>query len=266
MDKLSPLGEEESLFSNKDALDPDFVPPLLPFRESETREIAASLKPLLSGESGRNVVLAGKAGIGKTHAVKKAFSGLTEEGPETLAFYVNCWTNSTGKEVFESIAAQLRIQGASALSESALLKKIISRTGKRPIALCFDEIDQAKELGFLYSSLEEFPKKAIALISNSRGFLAGLDERIRSRLLPKEIHFKEYSAEETAEILAERKKYAFFENTWESKALELAGEKTYEKKDMRFGIRLLKLAGETAEKGASRLVKKEHVEKALQGM
>ncbi|MCX6802054.1 MAG: AAA family ATPase [Candidatus Diapherotrites archaeon] len=262
-EKLSPLGEEESLFSNPEALDTDFIPPLMPFRESEIKEIAASISQLLEGKSGRNLLITGKTGIGKTHAVKKVLSDFSEES-NAFVFYVNCWTHPTGREVFEEICSQLKIQKPADASDSVLLGKIIERTGSTSVAVCFDEIDRAKEQGFLYSALEEFKVKSIMLISNRGGFLATLDERIKSRLLAKEIAFRQYSRDEMDGIVRERRKYAFYEDAWEKKALDLVAEKAFEKGDVRFAVQLLKLAGLKAEEDASRIVKAEHVEKALE--
>jgi len=263
LEKLARLGEEESIFSNPDSLEPDFLPPLLPYREGESKEIAESLKPLLAGKSGRNLLIVGKAGVGKTHSVKKVLRSFQEEGGNALVFYVNCWTHSTGIEVFGEICSQLKITAAAGLAESQLLKRILARVEGRPVVLVFDEIDRAKEFGFLYSSLEEFGARAIILISNNAGFLAMLDDRIRSRLLPKEIPFREYSKEEMGGILRERRKYAFYQDTWAKQAAELVDGRAFGKADVRYGISLLKLAGEKAEGDASRVVIEKHVEAAL---
>ncbi|MEM0360107.1 MAG: AAA family ATPase [Candidatus Diapherotrites archaeon] len=262
-EKLSPLGEEESLFSNPESLEPDFIPPIMPFRENETREIAASISPLLEGKSGRNLLITGKAGIGKTHAVKKVLEEFAEES-NAFVFYVNCWTHPTGKEIFREMCSQLKILAPASAEESLLLEKIIERTGSTPVAACFDEIDRAKEQGFLYAFLERFKTKSAILISNNSGFLAELDERIKSRLLPKEILFRPYSRLEIQGIVRERKKYAFYEDTWEKRALELIAEKASLKGDARLAVNLLKLAGLKAEQDASRLVREEHVLKALE--
>lgn len=264
MEKLSPLGSEESIFSNSDSLDPDFVPVLMPYRENKIREIAESLKPLLRKEGGRNLLITGKAGIGKTHAVKKVLKEFKEESETALIFYVNCWTNSTDREVFEKISSQLGVPSKRDVTASSIFNKILSRISGRPIVLCFDEIDQAKEFGFLYSFLEQLKTKSVILISNKTDFLAGLGDRIRSRLMPKEIKFREYSREEIAGILKERRKYAFFQNTWSKKAMELVEDKAFEKRDLRLGIKLLRESGLKAEQNASRKVKEKHVKQALE--
>lgn len=263
MEKLGPLSEEESLFSNPDSLEPDFIPPILPFREGEIREIAETLKSLLSGLSGRNIFIAGKAGIGKTHAVKKVLRDLREETENTLVFNINCWIHSTAGEMAEAVFSQMKLPRTGEMTPAGMLEKIIARTGERPVIICFDEVDRAKEYGFLYSALEEFRKKSLILISNRPDFLAGLDERIRSRLLAREITFRPYSKEEISKIIRERKKYAFYEDTWSKAAIKAVEEKTFEFADIRFALRALKLAGLKAENAGSRTVMKEHAEEAI---
>jgi len=263
LEKLGSLEEDESIFSNPDSLEPDFIPPFLPFRENEMKEIASTLKPLCASGSGRNIFITGKAGIGKTHAVKKVLRDLGEETKNILIFYINCWTHSTSREVFEEILSQMRLPRSNEMTPTGMIEKILLRTGERPVVLCFDEIDKAREHGFLYSALEEFKKKVLILISNNEDFLAGLDERIRSRLLAREIIFRPYSREEMAGIIRERRKYAFYEDTWSKAAIEAVEEKAFEAGDVRFALHALRLAGLKAESKASRTVMREHAEEAL---
>jgi len=114
--------------------------------------------------------------------------------------------------------------------------------------------------------LEEVKTKAVVLISNKKEFIAEIDERIRSRLLAEEIEFREYAPEEIKAILAGRRKYAFYEETWQKEAITLLEEKTVEKGDIRFGLALMRNAGLNAEYDASRVVLKKHVEQALEKM
>ena len=252
--RLTPLEKDESLFSNIDSLAPDFVPKLLPHRENEQKEIANVLAPLLEDKPARNLFIYGKAGIGKTHAVKRVLEDLSEYG--LLSVFINCWLYPESKEILAQVAKHLGMVEPS-------IEKIKQRVQARPIVFVFDEIDQAKELSFLYALLEEIPKKSIILISNKPEFIAYMDERIRSRLQPQLMEFREYTQEEVKDILRERRKYAFYEETWSKEAIALLEEKVAEKCDIRFGLLLMRKAGLNAEKDASRIVLKKHVEEAL---
>lgn len=254
--KLGPLEKDESIFSNIDSLNPDFVPKLLPYRENEQKEIANALEPLLKGIPGRNLFIYGKSGIGKTHAVKRVLEDLSEYGLPSV--FVNCWVYSESKAIIEVISRQLGI------AAEPNIERIKSRADNKPMVFVFDEIDQAKELSFLYSVLEEISIKGIILISNKLEFIAMLDERIRSRLRPQILEFREYKPEEIKGILRERRKYAFYEETWSEEAINLLEEKVIEKGDIRFGLTLMRNAGLNAEQDASRIVLKEHIEQALE--
>lgn len=254
--KLGPLENGETIFSNIDSLSPDFVPKLLPYRENEQKEIANALKPLLEGIAARNLFIYGKAGIGKTHAVKRVLEDINEFGLPSI--FVNCWIHPGSDAIIEAMARQLGI-----VAEPSV-EKIKNRIEERAVVFVFDEIDQAKDLNFLYATLEEINRKGIILISNKPEFIATLDERIRSRLQPQTIEFRDYKPEEIKGILKERRKYAFYEETWAEEAIKLLEEKTIEKGDIRFGLILMRNAGLNAEQDASRIVLKKHVEQALE--
>jgi len=252
--KLGPLESDETIFSNIDSLSPDFVPKLLPYRENEQKEIANALKPLVEGRLGRNLFIYGKAGIGKTHAVKRVLADFGEF--DLPSVFINCWICPESGAIIESIEKQLGIIGEPSI------ERIKNRLGGSAIVFAFDEIDQATELNFLYTILEEINRRGVILISNKPEFIATLDERIRSRLQPQTIEFRNYKPEEIKGILKERRKYAFYEETWSKEAIKLLEEKTIEKADIRFGLILMRSAGLNAEQDASRIVLKKHVEEA----
>ena len=69
----------ESLIRNEEALDFEFLPKMLPFREKEQRFIAECIKPLFQSRNGRNVVMYGPPGIGKTAAARHVVKELEEQ-------------------------------------------------------------------------------------------------------------------------------------------------------------------------------------------
>ncbi len=260
------LKSSETLFSNPDALDPDFVPKLLPHREGQQEYIALAIKPLFQDRNGKNLLIRGASGIGKTAATKRVLYDLeeVEESEMVPALFVNCWTQNTTFKILSNIAHSLGFKFTHNMNTSEILEKIKEILKKRKGAVfTFDEVDKADDYDFLYLLSEEISKKAILLITNDFSFGEDLDPRVKSRLLPELVEFPEYSLQETEDILRERVKYAFYQNVWEDAAVKKIAEQSFKFKDIRIGIVLLKVAGELAENAASKKIKVEHAEKAI---
>ena len=85
----SMLKSGETLFLNELALDFSFQPKLLLHREKEQFAIANAIRPLFSERTGKNMLVYGRPGIGKTLAVKHVFKELEEEHDSVLPLYVN---------------------------------------------------------------------------------------------------------------------------------------------------------------------------------
>ena len=60
-----------SLFKNAVALDFDFVPKLIPYREAETQYIATFIAPLMQGRNGRNALIFGAPASVATHILNQ---------------------------------------------------------------------------------------------------------------------------------------------------------------------------------------------------
>ncbi len=260
------LKSSETLFSNSDALDPDFVPKLLPHREGQQQYIALAIKPLFLDRNGKNLLIRGASGIGKTAATKRVLYDLeeAEESDKVPQVFVNCWTQDTTFKILCNVANKLGFKFTHNMNTSEVLEKIKEILKKKNgIVLAFDEVDKAEDYDFLYLLSEEISKKAILLITNDFSWGDDLDPRVKSRLLPELVDFPEYSLAETENILLERVKYAFYQNVWENDAVKRIAEQSFKFKDIRIGIVLLKVAGELAENAASKKVKLEHAEKAI---
>jgi len=260
------LSADQTLFSNPDALNPDFVPKLLPHREEQQSYIATAIKPLFHERSGKTILVNGLPGTGKTAATKRVIIDLDEVESDKIIkqVFINCWRLNTTYKVICEIAHQVGFPFTQNLKTNEIMEKVKEKVAKIDgLVLAFDEIDKADEYDFLYFVLEEFPRKTIILITNEKNWGAELDDRIRSRLIPESLEFKPYSAKEVFDILKERKKYAFYENTWEEDAFKQLAEKASHYKDIRVGIKLLKVAGEVAEDDSSKKVSQKHVSEAI---
>ncbi len=236
-----------SLFKNEDALDYEFVPKEIPYRENQQHHIATCIKPLFDGRSGKHLLVFGPPGVGKTVALKHVFRELEEKTEEIVPFYVNCWQKNTTFKIFVDLCHQLGYMFTQNKKTDELLAVIEKYLQKKSAVFAFDEIDKVSDLDFLYLLLEQIPRKSICLVTNYKEKLTEVDERIVSRLTPELLEFKEYNAAETKGILQQRVGYAFAPGAWRADALDLVAQKTHELKDIRSGMYLLREAGSDAE-------------------
>jgi archaeal cell division control protein 6 len=257
------LRADQTLIKNDDALSYEFLPKLLPFRESEQKYLATCIKPLFNNRSGRNLLIHGPPGIGKTAATKHVLRDLEEETDDIEVIFVNCWQKNTTYKVLLEICDLIGYRFTQNKKTTELFKVIASIINKKSAVFVFDEIDKAEDLDFLYYVLEEIHKKAVFLITNYKTWMLELDERIKSRLVPELLEFKQYNKEETKQILQERLRYAFYDGVWSDDSFKLIYEKAYEAKDIRTGLFLLRESALIAEDSSSKKISEEHVKKAL---
>ncbi|MBI5391499.1 AAA family ATPase [Candidatus Woesearchaeota archaeon] len=257
------LSDSESLFSNPIALDVDFTPPILKFRENEQQYIATAIKPLFQRRNGKNLIIHGSPGIGKTVATLHVLEEVKKETDEIECLYVNCWKKETPFKIIVDFCQQLGYTWTHNKSFDELLKVVTEMLNKKNAVLVLDEIDQLEDQGILYTLLDEVMRKTIILITNNPEYGVELDQRIRSRLVPEMVTFKPYTENETEAILRERIEFAFVPNVWEQEALPLIVQETVKGKDVRLGLFLLRNAGDCAENKASRKILKTHAEEAI---
>ncbi|MBR9677321.1 AAA family ATPase [Candidatus Woesearchaeota archaeon] len=257
------LKDTESVFRDTVALDYDFIPKPVRHRESEQSAIANSIKPLFSKRNGKNLLVHGAPGVGKTVAVRQLFEELEDETDEVIPIYINCWQKTTSYKIVVEICDQIGYRFVQNKKTEELFKIVKENLNKKSAVFCFDEIDKAEDLDFLYNLLEDLYRKTIVLITNYKDWVLELDERIKSRLLPEMLEFNQYNAAETKDILSHRLKFAFASNVWDDKAFEIIAAKTFELGDIRTGLHLLKEAGNAAEDKAARKITVEHVAIAI---
>ncbi len=256
------LKSNETIFKNPIALDYDFIPKIVPYREGEQKTIVSAIIPILQGRNGRNLFITGLPGIGKTLATKKVLEELEEETDEIIPIYINCWNKNTTYKILTTITEEIGYKFTQNKKTEELLKIIKERINQNAAVFVFDEIDKAEDLDFLYMLLEEIYKNSIILITNYKEWIINLEDRIKSRLTPEHIEFKPYNLEETKKILKERTKTAFYEGVIEEEIINYIAQKTYKAKDIRRGLYLLKEAGNNAEENSRKKILIEDVKKA----
>lgn len=257
------LTANQSLIKYEEALDYEYMPKILKHRENEQQYLATAIKPLFANRSGRNLLIYGAPGIGKTLAVRHVLNELEEQTDDVQEIFINCWKHNTSYKVFVEICEQLGYRFTQNKKTTELQKVAIQLLNKKPTVLVFDEIDKAEDEDFIYVLVEGVYHKSIFLITNYKSWLVELDERIRSRLMAELLEFKEYSATETQSILQERVDIGFISDCWDDMALSEVFVKTSSIKDIRSGLFLLKNSGLNAEDRSSKKIELVDVQRAV---
>ncbi len=258
--------EGQTVFIERKALNPDYLPPNLPFREAQSDEIAQILSPILKGSKPSNLLLYGKTGTGKTAVAKSVLKELEKEAERKnlVVAYVNTRTENTEYRTLAEFSKSLDLPKEDQIPFTGLsigevvgrISRQIKRNGIHAV-LVMDEIDYlVKEFGdgILYEftrSNERLSPGFLSLvgISNDLKFKDGLDPRVLSSLSEEELVFPPYTVDELREILTERAKEAFRPSVASPAAINLcAAMAGSEHGDARRAIDLLRIAGEVAER------------------
>ena len=165
------LSADESLFVNPDYLDPDFVPPIIKYREEEQNYIAHCIKPLLQGRSGKNLLITGDPGIGKTLATKFVLEQVGEETSEVFTLYVNCWKKDSPYKVLLELCQQLNYKWTLNKNFDELLRVVAELINQKSAVIVLDEADKISDYSILYALLESLHRKSLILISNTKKFV-----------------------------------------------------------------------------------------------
>ncbi len=257
----------EPIFRNEESLDPEWLPKNLPYREAQHHRIAACITPLLHGRTGRNCIIYGAPGIGKTAAVKLVLKELDDNpdvnAPDVYVLYVNCWQKNTTYKIFVEICELLGYKFVQNKNTEELFRIIQSIVNKKAAVFAFDEVDKVEEVDFLYGIFTEVLKKSVLLITNHKQWYSSVDERVRSRLVPELIEFNQYSEDEIKGILHQRLGSAFSLGSWDDSAFEDVVCSTVSTGDVRLGLHLLRESALVAEEESSSRVLLEHAKTAL---
>jgi cell division control protein 6 len=268
--------KREGVFTNEDALKPEFIPEMLPGRENELTQIALALRPLAesAGAKGRNLFVFGPPGSGKTASTRRALKDLREYSDKAWCFYVNCWQHSTRHAVFSQLALlaeePLPRRGLAADEVFERFSGAV-RNSKKNAVVVLDEFDRLLQAGndkVLYdlARAKELSGANFTeiLISNDADLLSKLDARARSSLQPATLEFKQYSPTQLKQILLERAAAAFHENILSKEALALCaacGAKAGG--DARVALQALYDAGRNAEQRGAGIVELADAKKAV---
>ncbi|MFX0211341.1 MAG: Cdc6/Cdc18 family protein, partial [Candidatus Hodarchaeota archaeon] len=188
--------------------------------------------------------------------------------------YMNCNTVDTNYRVFADLCSKLGVEVPfTGLATDEVFSRFKAGLDQRDslFIVVLDEIDSlVKKSGneTLYNLTRinsDLNRAKVSLIgiSNDLKFKEYLDPRVLSSLSEEEIVFKPYEAPEITDILVERAKLAFQDNTLTEGVINMiAAIAAQEHGDARRAIDLLRVSAEIAERGGTDIILQKHVKKA----
>lgn len=263
------------LFKCEEALFPEYLPPTLPHREQQIKQVANNLAPLAELRKGQHTFIFGPPGIGKTAVIKYVFREF-ESYASVKTVYLNCWNYSTEYAVLAQLATELScFVQRRGWAKDEILNRIVEamKKLKQGVAVCLDEVDRLlpKHEAVLYELLriDQYTGNplALVLISNQPAVLLGLEPRIRSSLSIELIEFKPYTLSEMHHILEERIRLALKPGCLEEGVVLLAANHAVRKGgDVRVGLECLLRAARLAESEGSPKLLVKHMRNVLAGV
>ena len=257
--------DSESIFKNEIALDPNFTPHgPIQFRENENKYIATCIKPLLERRNGKNLVIYGQPGIGKTLACMKVKEELEKETDEVLAFYINLWKKNTPHKIILELCDQLDYKFTQNKSSDELLQITKQKINQNSAVFIFDEADKAESIELLYQLTEDIYRKTIILITNDKNWIYKLDPRLKSRLMPENLEFKPYNLQEIKQIIKSRVQLAFHPSTISEDSINEIANKSFQAGDIRTSFFILRESALIAELESREKISLAHTKKAIE--
>ncbi|GGN23598.1 orc1/cdc6 family replication initiation protein [Halarchaeum nitratireducens] len=273
----------DTLFADKSVLTERHQPDEILERDDEIEQYHYALRDILFGRDPENIMLYGKAGLGKTAVTNYMMAELQEavaERPAADDLYVH-QINCNGMTLYQTLrylvndllppnASEFPKRGLGVTDAFEELYDQLNQRGGTHL-LVFDEIDHLDDVDTLLYELPRAPsngkltdaKVGVIGISNNYTFRKSLSSKVRDTLMETEISFGSYDAEELRTILSDRAERAFVEGTCDEAAIAKAA--ALAARDMgnaRQAIDMLRVGAEVAEENGDLQVTDAHISDA----
>ena len=280
LDRILEKALKSSVFTNRNVLLPDYIPPVLYHRDEQIKRLGMIIAPALRGERPSNVFIYGLTGTGKTAVTKYVMERVSHHsrrvGSVFKYIYVNTRHRDTPYRVLadigEGVGLRIPFTGLSTGEVFARIVRRLNSIEKAIVVVILDEIDfLIKRHGddILYKLVrinEELGSSRLSIvgITNSVYFVDSLDARIRSSLGEEEMVFPPYTAGQLQDILSERAKMAFKPGVLDDDVIPYcAALAARDHGDARRALDLLRVAGEIADRLNDERVTISHVDMAV---
>lgn len=204
-------GDIETIYRNKQALDINYIPTTLEFRDQEIKEIARHIK-----NASMNLNIGGIIGCGKSVCLRYVLNEYNKAMKETeassRAVYLDCKKYKTTSLILSSILSHLGINVPSkGWSISQYLELLIDETSVRDnLIVALDEVQIPASKGHddIIRFISEMSGTILITVSNQNRWYDVLDPATMSRFMPIQMQLNPYSFEELYGILDSRARIA----------------------------------------------------------
>ncbi len=276
MNIFEELDNKKSIFKTKKYLDHRFIPETLPHRDEKIKSIANYWVEALNNITPPDITLYGKTGTGKTavtlYAKKQLEEIASQRNLNIRIEYIRCTDYNTEYQILARLCQQLGkpvpYRGWTKAEVVNTFRNLFKKNlinDNLILIVILDEIDVIlKNDGdsILYT-LTRTDNVAITSISNYVDFKRFIKPKVKSSLRDREIVFPPYNAQQLRDILTERSKVSFNEDSISDGVIALCSAlAAKEEGDARYALDLLKTSGEIADEKESNIIKEDYVKEA----
>ena len=276
MNIFEELDNKESIFKTKKYLDHRFIPETLPHRDEKIKSIANYWVEALNNITPPDITLYGKTGTGKTavtlYAKKQLEEIASQRNLNIRIEYIRCTDYNTEYQILARLCQQLGkpvpYRGWTKAEVVNTFRNLFKKNlinDNLILIVILDEIDVILKIdgdSILYT-LTRTDNVAITSISNYVDFKRFIKPKVKSSLRDREIVFPPYNAQQLRDILTERSKVSFNEDSISDGVIALCSAlAAKEEGDARYALDLLKTSGEIADEKESNIIKEDYVKEA----